>query len=57
MNDFFKTQMKLMRLRRNVDLRIEPHPIDGEDLFYLIPFAFEIQSNGVELELDNVHQS
>ncbi|RLD22510.1 MAG: nucleotidyltransferase domain-containing protein, partial [Bacteroidetes bacterium] len=27
MNDFFGTQMQLMKLRRKVDLRIEPHPI------------------------------
>ncbi len=25
MNDFFATQMQLMRLRRKIDLRIEPH--------------------------------
>jgi uncharacterized protein len=27
MSDFFSTQMRLRRLRRNIDLRIEPHPI------------------------------
>ena len=26
-DDFFSVQMQLMRLRRNIDLRIEPHPI------------------------------
>ena len=27
MDDFFSIQMQLMRLRRTIDLRIEPHPI------------------------------
>ena len=27
MDDFFSVQMQLMRLRRTIDLRIEPHPI------------------------------
>jgi predicted nucleotidyltransferase len=27
MDDFFSIQMELMRLRRTIDLRIEPHPI------------------------------
>lgn len=52
MSDFFKTQMQLMRLRRNIDLRIEPHPIGESDFTNMNPFAFEIQKTGIELGLD-----
>ncbi len=51
MKDFFSTQMLLMRVRRNVDLRIEPHPIDEADFSGLNPFADEIQSTGIELTI------
>ena len=49
MDDFFKTQMQLMRLRRKIDLRIEPHPILHEDFNLQNPFAYEIQKTGIEL--------
>lgn len=49
MNDFYDTQMLLMRLRRNIDLRIEPHPIREEDFTNQNPFAFKILQTGVEL--------
>ena len=49
MDDFFSIQMDLMRLRRTVDLRIEPHPIWEGDFNIQNPFAFEIQNTGIEL--------
>jgi len=49
MTDFFKTQMDLMRIRRNIDLRIEPHPICEKDFNSSNPFANEIQNTGIEI--------
>lgn len=49
MDDFFSTQMQLMRLRRTIDLRIEPHPILEGDFNIQNPFAYEIQKTGIEL--------
>lgn len=49
MPDFFSTQRQLMKLRRRVDLRIEPHPIDEKDFNSMNPFAFEIQQTGIEI--------
>jgi uncharacterized protein len=51
MPDFFATQMLLMRLRRKIDLRIEPHPIGESDFTNMNPFAYEIQKTGIELGL------
>jgi hypothetical protein len=42
--------MQLMRLRRDIDLRIEPHPILEGDFNVQNPFAFEIEKTGVELK-------
>jgi len=50
MDDFFSVQMQLMRLRRTIDLRIEPHPILEEDFNNQNPFAYEIQKTGIELK-------
>lgn len=52
MPDFFDTQRQLMRLRRKVDLRIEPHPISEKDFNKMNPFAFEIQQTGIEIKFD-----
>ncbi len=52
MMDFFDTQMQLMRLRRKIDLRIEPHPIRESDFTNLNPFAYEIQKTGIEIALE-----
>ncbi|MCF8262617.1 MAG: nucleotidyltransferase domain-containing protein [Melioribacteraceae bacterium] len=51
MTDFFTTQMLLMRLRRKIDLRIEPHPIGESDFTNMNPFAYEIQNTGIEIGL------
>jgi len=47
--DIFDLQMQMLRLRRNVDLRIEPHPIKEADFSSLNPFADEIIRSGIEL--------
>ncbi len=48
MPDFFATQKQLMRLRRKIDLRIEPHPIGVSDFNSSNPFAYEIHQSGIE---------
>lgn len=50
MADFFDVQLELMRLRRKIDLRIEPHPISEEDFNSNNPFAYEIQKTGILLQ-------
>ena len=50
MDDFFSVQMQLMRLRRTIDLRIEPHPIWEKDFNSQNPLAYEIQKNGIEID-------
>lgn len=50
MTDFYETQMQLMRIRRKIDLRIEPHPISEKDFNDLNPFAFEIKKTGIEIK-------
>lgn len=49
MPDFFSTQRLLMKLRRSIDLRIEPHPIKEQDFNSSNPFAFEISNTGIEI--------
>ena len=56
MPDFFYTQMELMRVRRKVDLRIEPHPISENEFNTTNPFALEIQKTGIELSLITYNQ-
>ena len=51
MSDFFEVQMQLMRLRRKIDLRIEPHPIGESDFTSMNPFAYEVQTSGIEIDL------
>ena len=45
--NFFSVQLQLMRLRRKIDLRIEPHPICEKDFNSMNPFACEIQKYGI----------
>ena len=47
--DILDLQIQMLRLRRKVDLRIEPHPIKEEDFSSLNPFADEIKQSGIEL--------
>lgn len=52
MTDFFSVQRQLMKLRRKVDLRIEPHPINARDFNSANPFAYEIEKSGIEVSLE-----
>lgn len=45
--DFFQMQQELRKLRRKVDLRIEPHPLKSQDFNSQNPFAKEIQETGI----------
>jgi predicted nucleotidyltransferase len=53
MPDFFYAQKQLMKLRRKIDLRIEPHPIQEQDFNSLNPFAYEIEKTGIEITVDD----
>ncbi len=55
MNDFFDAQMQLMRIRRKIDLRIEPHPISEMEFNAENPFAIEIQKTGIEIVFTSQH--
>lgn len=48
-SDIFDIQMQMLRLRRNIDLRIEPHPIREKDFSDMNPFADEIIKSGIKL--------
>jgi len=50
-DDRFKLQLLLMKLRRNIDLRIEPHPIAKDEFTENNPFASEIMRYGIEVGL------
>jgi uncharacterized protein len=52
MPDFFYAQKQLMKLRRKIDLRIEPHPIKAQDFNSQNPFAYEIEKTGIEITMD-----
>lgn len=52
MPDFYSAQKQLMKLRRKIDLRIEPHPICNADFNMTNPFAYEIQKTGIEIKLE-----
>jgi len=41
-NDIIDTQIELMKLRRQIDLRIEPHPFDCNDFNRTNPVVNEI---------------
>ena len=42
-------QLELMRLRRKIDSRIEPHPFREKDFNMTNPVAYEILKHGQEL--------
>ncbi len=47
--DRFDERLKLMRLRWDVDLRIEPHPFSRKDFDDIDPFVQEIITTGVKV--------
>ncbi len=50
LDDTFDMQVKLMKLRRRFDTRIEPHPFRESDFQTSNPLANEIMKTGVELD-------
>lgn len=52
MPDFFVAQRQLLKLRRKIDLRIEPHPINEQDFNSLNPLAYEIEQTGIEIAVE-----
>lgn len=47
--DRFKERLRLMKLRWDVDLRIEPHPFSREDLDQTNPLIEEITTTGKKI--------
>ena len=47
--DRFDMQVELMKMRRNFDNRIEPHPFNEADSNASDPLAKEVLKNGVEI--------
>lgn len=47
--DIIDMQVELMKLRRDVDLRIEPHPFSERDFNINDPVAKEIMKYGIEI--------
>jgi len=47
----FKNEMELVRLRRNIDLRIEPHAFLNKDFNESNPLAHEILKHGILISL------
>ena len=50
--DVFETRIELMKLRRQIDLRIEPHPFDKKDFDENDSLANEIMKYGVEIDYE-----
>ncbi len=48
-NDIIDTQIELMKMRRKIDLRIEPHPFDFNDFNRTNPVVNEILKYGIEI--------
>jgi predicted nucleotidyltransferase len=49
MGDHFDTQVDLMKLRREFDTRIEPHPFAVDEFNESHPFASEILKSGIKV--------
>ena len=47
--DIIETQIAMMKLRRNIDLRIEPHPFIVHDFQSSNPVAHEIMKHGIAI--------
>jgi predicted nucleotidyltransferase len=50
-DDSIDMQLELMRLRRKIDSRIEPHPFKERDFNLFNPFAAEILKYGEKIEI------
>ncbi len=51
-SDIIDTQIDLMKLRRNIDLRIEPHPFMTSDFNSNNPVANEILKYGLIIKIN-----
>ncbi len=49
-DNLLDTQLELMRLRRKIDSRIEPHPFREKDFNQTNPVAYEILKYGQRIE-------
>ena len=49
-SDTINMQLELMRLRRKIDSRIEPHPFKQADFNYTNPIVNEILKYGLEIK-------
>lgn len=47
--DIIEDTLKLMKIRRKVDLRIEPHPFKSSEFNASNPFVREILSTGIRI--------
>ena len=47
--DCIEDTFKLMKLRRKIDNRIEPHPFNNKDFDISNPFVQEILKNGIKI--------
>ena len=50
-NNLIDTQVDLMRLRRKIDSRIEPHPFRERDFTTSNPMVYEIMKYGEDIDL------
>lgn len=48
-HDIIDTQIDLMKLRRKIDLRIEPHPFERKDFNATNPVVHEILKHGIRI--------
>ncbi len=51
-NNIIETQLELMKLRRKIDSRIEPHPFRVEDFHINNPIVCEIIKYGKDINLN-----
>lgn len=51
LEDIFKQQFRLMKARRGIDLRIEPHPFKKTHFNVQNPFAAEIIRTGIQIDI------
>ncbi|HNX07908.1 MAG TPA: nucleotidyltransferase domain-containing protein [Bacteroidales bacterium] len=51
-NDIIEMQVKLMKLRRKIDSRIEPHPFREKDFVLSNPVVNEIMKYGKEIQIN-----
>ncbi len=49
LEDKFKAQFELMKMRRKIDFRIEPHPLDQKEFTKDNQFADEIINTGLRI--------